>query len=124
MQTLVAIGKALGDETRVRALYALRDGELCVCQLIELLNLAPSTISKHLDILHRAGLVTRRKRGRWQFYQLAGRGASRPVRDAIRWALRTLEDEQTIRADVQRLCCIREKNPEELTACYRTTSGN
>lgn len=124
MRTLLAITKALNDETRVRALYALRDGELCVCQLIELLDLAPSTVSKHLDILHQARLVDRRKRGRWHFYRLADDDAPPAAREAIAWALRTLQDEQRIRADAQRLGCIRQKQPQELTACYRTTTGN
>jgi len=48
--------KALGDETRIRAVLALRDNELCVCQIVELLELAPSTVSKHLQILKEAGL--------------------------------------------------------------------
>lgn len=63
--------KALADENRLRALYALQGGELCVCQLIALLNLAPSTVSKHLSILRTARLVQSRKDGRWMYYSLA-----------------------------------------------------
>ncbi|GIW77819.1 MAG: hypothetical protein KatS3mg104_2882 [Phycisphaerae bacterium] len=47
------ITKALSDETRVRALLALREGELCLCQIIEMLGMAPSTVSKHMDLLSR-----------------------------------------------------------------------
>jgi len=52
-------------------LYALRHGELCVCQLIELMGLSPSTVSKHLSILRDAGLLDSRKDGRWVYYRLA-----------------------------------------------------
>ncbi len=71
MREIMGVLKALADENRVRALYALRGGELCVCQLIALLDLAPSTVSKHLTILHAARLVESRKEGRWMHYRLS-----------------------------------------------------
>ena len=46
MREVMDMLKALADENRVRAVYALRGGELCVCQLIALLDLAPSTVSR------------------------------------------------------------------------------
>jgi len=49
MRELLAITNALADESRVRALVALTRGRLCVCQIAELLQLAPSTVSKHLS---------------------------------------------------------------------------
>lgn len=73
MQDVLDALKALGDETRIRILLALQDGELCVCQLVELLGLAPSTVSKHLSILRSARLVESRKDGRWTHYQLSRR---------------------------------------------------
>jgi DNA-binding transcriptional ArsR family regulator len=45
-------------------------GELCVCQIIELLGLVPSTVSKHMSILKQAGLVENRKEARWMYYRL------------------------------------------------------
>ncbi len=71
MREIMDVLKALADETRLRALYALRGGELCVCQLIALLDLAPSTVSKHLTILRAARLVESRKEGRWMYYRLS-----------------------------------------------------
>jgi len=56
MRTIINIAKAFSDENRVRALMMLCNGELCVCQLIEMLGLAPSTVSKHMTILYQAGL--------------------------------------------------------------------
>jgi DNA-binding transcriptional ArsR family regulator len=69
MRELMDILKALADENRVRALFALQGGELCVCQLIALLGLAPSTVSKHLSILRAARLIDSRKEGRWIHYR-------------------------------------------------------
>ena len=71
MRGMTDLFKALGDENRLRTLYALKRGELCVCQLIALLDLAPSTVSKHLSILRSAGLADSRKEGRWMYYRLA-----------------------------------------------------
>jgi len=72
MQDFMTITKALADENRVRLLLALRGGQLCVCQMIELLGLAPSTVSKHLSILNQARLVEKRKEERWIYYGLVG----------------------------------------------------
>ena len=81
------ITKALAEENRLRILLALEHQELCVCQLIELLKLAPSTVSKHVSILRQARLVTGRKDGRWIFYQLAGDGSPVEVKEAIDCAI-------------------------------------
>ena len=121
MQAFMDITRALGDEARVRALSSLSDGELCVCQIIDLLGLSPSTVSRHMSILQQAGLVKRRKDGRWHYYQLAGREASPMVRQTLRWVQKSLENQPTITADAKTLCCIKTKKREELTACY---SGN
>jgi arsenate reductase/ArsR family transcriptional regulator len=99
---------------------ALAEGELCLCQIIELLGLSPSTVSNHMSVLQRAGLIERRKDGRWHYYRLAGRGASPSVRSALRWALKSLEGQKVIVADAKALCCVREADREALAACYGT----
>jgi DNA-binding transcriptional ArsR family regulator len=71
MRDTLDVLKALADENRLRVLFALRRGELCVCQLIALLELAPSTVSKHLSVLRAARLVDGRKDGRWMYYGLS-----------------------------------------------------
>jgi len=119
MKEFLLIAKALGDENRLRALLALRNGELCLCQLIELLQLAPSTISKHMDVLYVAGLVTRRKEGRWQYYTLAGKDASPIARQAVKWVIESLADEKAIVGDDKRLCCVKKRDLVELTTCYQ-----
>jgi DNA-binding transcriptional ArsR family regulator len=113
------IAKALGDESRVRAMLSLRDGELCLCQIIDLLGLSPSTISKHMDILQQAGLVERRKEGRWHYFRLADRQASPVVRRAIKWVLESLHDEPVAVGDAKKLCCVRRKDLREVSVCYK-----
>jgi ArsR family transcriptional regulator len=120
VRDFLEITKALGDETRVRALLALREGELCLCHLVGLLELAPSTVSKHLDILGQAGLVQRRKNGRWAYFRLAGREAPPAVRQALRWVLDTLADDAALRQDAKRVARLRCCDPKELAACYRS----
>ena len=62
---------ALSDETRIRILARLRDGERCVCELTEALDAAQSRLSFHLKTLKDAGLVTDRPDGRWTYYAIA-----------------------------------------------------
>lgn len=64
-----ALFKALGDEVRLKLLYLVRDEEVCVCDLVDVLEMAQGTLSHHLSVLHRAGLVTVRKQGRWNYYR-------------------------------------------------------
>jgi DNA-binding transcriptional ArsR family regulator len=107
------ITKALADENRVRTVLVLREGELCVCQITELFGLAPSTMSKHLSVLHQAGLVESRRDGRWIYYSLPRNGAA-AVREAIRWLERSAVDEPRIIEDGQRLKKILRMDPVEL----------
>lgn len=118
MNTYLNITRALSDESRVRAIMALTAGELCVCQLIDVLGLSPATVSKHLSILQNAGLIERRKEGRWAYYRLAGRDASATVRRALKWTTEALADEAVIMADAARCCGTRKKDPQQLAACY------
>ena len=120
MQEFLAITKALSDETRVRALLALRSGELCLCHIIELLQLAPATLSKHMDLLVQAGLVERRKDGRWCYFRLAGADASPAVHRALRWTLEVLADDAAVRRDVEVLKKVKRMDLKELSACYRS----
>jgi len=71
LSSLAALHKALAHPARLRILAAVRDGELCVCQLTALLELAPSTVSAHLAELRNAGLLAERREGRWVYYRLA-----------------------------------------------------
>lgn len=116
IDNITEIAQALSDASRVRAVMALRKQELCVCQLIELLDLAPSTVSKHMTILKQAGLVETRKEGRWVYYRLVEAGVDSAVAQALRWVVETLsrstqtrEDDRALReilaTDLEEICC-------------------
>jgi ArsR family transcriptional regulator len=66
----VALFHALSDATRLSALDMLRDGERCVCELQDELDIAQSRLSFHLKVLKDAGLVADRKDGRWSYYTI------------------------------------------------------
>ena len=81
--------KALGDETRLEivALLARADDDgLCVCEIEARFDLAQSTISHHLKLLHKAGAVTSERRGTWIYYALDPR-----LGDRVRQFLTALE---------------------------------
>jgi len=119
MRDLLNITKALGDPARLRVLLALREGELCLCHFIALLELSPSTVSKHLDILYQAGLVERRKEGRWCYFRLAGSAAATMVRGALRWVTNAMAEAPELRADRARVARLRNADPKELACCYK-----
>jgi ArsR family transcriptional regulator len=103
MREFMAITKALSDPGRVRILLALRRRELCVCRITELFGFAPSTISKHLSILHHAGLIQSRKTERWVYYRLPDPPVSAVVRKALNWVHQSLANTAETKADAHRL---------------------
>jgi DNA-binding transcriptional ArsR family regulator len=119
MHGVLSITKALSDETRVRALLSVRDGELCLCQIIEVLGLSPSTVSKHMNVLQQAQLVQRRKQGKWHFYRMADGRAGAAAKRALGWILTELRDSPTIKKDAKKIREVRKRDLEELSACYR-----
>jgi ArsR family transcriptional regulator len=103
MREFMAITKALSDPSRVRILLALRRQELCVCQITELFGFAPSTMSKHLSILHQAGLIRSRKTERWVYYRLPVKSVPVVVRETLDWVHQSLAKTGAIKADAKRL---------------------
>ncbi len=103
------IAKALGDENRVRILMILQDVPLCVCQLTALLDLAPSTTSKHLSILRQAQLIECVKNGRWAYYQLPKNPANASLASALAWVHESLAQNARILEDKERLKIVLEQ---------------
>lgn len=121
MKEVLSIARALGDESRLRALVAVSGGELCLCQLIEILGLAPATVSKHMNLLQHAGLVERTRKGKWRFYRLASEsgGTSRAVRRALEWVLQEVGSDARLKDDARKIRKVRRQDLEVLSACYR-----
>ncbi len=89
----------------------LRLGELCVCQITEVLGLAQSTVSSHLRELRRAGLIIERKKGRWVFFSISGTPEVRPWVEA---AVGMLDSDPQIEADGNLVEAIRQLPVEDL----------
>jgi ArsR family transcriptional regulator len=83
----VNLFKALSDESRLRILFLLRNNELSVNEIVALLGMGQSRISRHLKILADAGLLSYRKEGLWVFYMMGNDGLwgeiNRPVLDKL-----------------------------------------
>ena len=109
LQSAVGVLKALGHPVRLRILAMLRSGELCVCQMTALLDLATSTVSAHLADLKRAGLVSERKDGRWVFYRLTD--VEPPVLASV-W--KTVSRDGQVRSDARLLRQVRKVDIAEL----------
>jgi len=103
MRDFLLLTKALSDETRVRIVKLLEQGELCVCELMEVLQMGQSTVSKHLGILHNAGLLERRKAGTWSYYRLAEEAVNKYNLLFIEITKQVLNDEKLIKEDLKRL---------------------
>ena len=114
MRELLAVMKALADPSRLRIVAALDGRELCLCQIVELLGLATSTVSRHMSILERARLVDARKQGRWTYFRLAGDQGRPEAREAAALVIKALARDDEARADVVQLRRILKMNPEEL----------
>ena len=85
---LAARFHALSDEKRLRVLDVLRDGEHCVCDIADALDVGQSLLSFHLKTLKDAGLVSARREGRWMYYS-----AVPEALDAVGEYLDDLEDQ-------------------------------
>ncbi|MNN30131.1 HTH-type transcriptional repressor AseR [compost metagenome] len=71
MDEMITILKLLADRTRLTILALLKDGERCVCDLVDILQTTQPNISQHLRKLKDAGLVQESRRGQWAYYSLS-----------------------------------------------------
>lgn len=99
---LADVYRALADETRLRILALLRDGEVCVCHLQGSLRLPQPTISRHLAYLRKTRLVEARREGVWMHYRLAA-ADSPVVTQVVESALHALTHADSTVKDAARL---------------------
>lgn len=109
--------KAVSDPTRVRIVSVLQNQELCVCQIITMLNLAPSTVSKHLSILRQAKLIEDSKRGRWMFYRLPD-NPNELTKKILLLIQTSLTDDKLISDDKKQMNDILKVSKEDLCTIY------
>jgi ArsR family transcriptional regulator len=98
MDDFIRQAKAMADPTRTRMLKLLEKRELCVCDIMDIMELGQSTASKHLGILRTAGLVESRKDGTWSYYRLSDRTRD-GNRDFLRFLASHLNDDAQIKKD-------------------------
>ena len=91
MRKAVELFKALGDETRLRILNLLNEREVCVCEIVKILQLGQSKVSRHLATLKHAGLVDCRRDGMWVIYFLAPSGS--PLHERVQDWLVVIKDQ-------------------------------
>lgn len=84
---LAEIAAALAEPNRLRLLGMLVRGERCLGDLVSGIELVSSTVSNHMAVLRRAGLVQVRKDGRWMHFRLADRDDASPESTGLRWAI-------------------------------------
>lgn len=113
LDSLVEAGKGLAHPARLRMLAMLASGELCVCQLIAVLGLAPSTVSQHLSVLARGGWVSERKEGKLVFYRLSDAGVAAALGPRL---LELLRSDATVRTDAVEVARLRRIAIAELCA--------
>ncbi|HEY8436042.1 MAG TPA: metalloregulator ArsR/SmtB family transcription factor [Haloplasmataceae bacterium] len=94
-EQLVECHKALADKTRLRILALLKVEELCVCELVEILQMTQPAVSQHMRKLKNAKLVKERRNGQWVFYSLDG--STYPFFQSV---LETLPD---MRSEIEKL---------------------
>jgi len=99
MDDLIAFGKALADPTRLRILNALLQSELCVCELVDALQVSQSSLSTQLQTLRSAGIVQTEKRRTWIIYSITEK-FQEPLRQVARCFP---TDDPRVSADNERL---------------------
>ena len=109
----VMLFHALSDETRLAALEMLREGERCVCELQDQLDVAQSRLSFHLKVLKDSGLVQDRKQGRWSYYSIVPHALDEAHDLVIAFLPKTMNSGRTLRVSgsrekitVKSGCCI------------------
>lgn len=106
MSDIVTTFKALADDTRVRVLKLLGDGEFCVCEIAFALGLEQPRLSFHLRILKEAGIILDRRHERWILYRLNEEDMF------IRFLLMAISEKMSpeqARKDRERLCAFGSK---------------
>ncbi len=106
LRTLVEQLKAVSHPLRLRVLALLEPGELCVCQVAEVLQVPQSSVSEALRELRRAGFVVERKNGRWVFVSVVPKKHASPLLKGLLAEAGALPEVQQDRArakDVQAL---------------------
>ena len=122
MDELLAMLRAAGDPTRLRLILLLREAELTVSELTQILGQSQPRVSRHLKLLCEAGLLQRFKEGSWVFYRAAGRGECAQLADLL--AALAIRDPTTFAADRKRLDAVRQARQAAAAEFFRANAAD
>jgi ubiquinone/menaquinone biosynthesis C-methylase UbiE len=120
IEQLLAMLRAAGDPTRLRLILLLREAELTVTELTQILGQSQPRVSRHLKLLCEAGLLQRYKEGSWVFYRSADRGERAQFTDAL--AALALADRDAFETDRRRLSEVRKARAATAQAFFRANA--
>lgn len=110
MRDLARIFQALSDTNRIRILKMLEKRSLCVCEITDVLELATSTVSKHLSILRDTGFITDTKDGKWVNYSLTESPPGPYIDQLLPLFAKWLPDNKVVMEDAKKILSVdREK---------------
>lgn len=121
MKKTANIFKALSDETRLRVIKLLQERELCVCELIQVLNMSQPRISRHLSVLKNAGIVDDRREGKWVYYSLRAGAENNDVKPILKTMSLLANDNSVVKKDKKNLK--KAVRLSEIEGCCSTRRG-
>lgn len=104
--SLVEFLKMIDDPTRLKILRLLLERELCVCQLVEILQVPQPTVSQHLAKLRMMHLVSERKAAQWVYYRVSREAVERGVAALQAFLLGAGDQEPQLREEMDRLTSV------------------
>lgn len=120
MDELLAMLRAAGDPTRLRLLLILREAELTVSELTQVVGQSQPRVSRHLKLLGDAGLLARFKEGSWVFYRASEAGAG----GRLGALLSELADPEALEDDRRRLASVREARAALAAAFFKANAAD
>ena len=106
--------KTLSDPNRLRILKMLQTKSLCVCEITDILNLATSTVSKHLSILRDTGFIIEEKEGKWVNYMINPRPSDKRISSILSTLDFWISDDNLIISDKQKI-----QKVDRVTVCSK-----
>ena len=121
MKKIANIFKALSDDTRLRVVKLLQERELCVCELMQVLDMSQPRISRHMSVLKNAGLLEDRREGKWVHYSLRKETPEKEIKILLDSMVVIANDDTVFKADQKKLK--KAVKLGEIKTCCNRSSG-
>ena len=128
MKNILKLFRVLSDESRLRVLNLLLERECCVCEVMQALDISQSKASRILSALYDVGILKLHKEGLWSLYSIDWDGMGIQVKEIIKATTRSLEGNESIASDRDRLrnaervgpSCVKKIRSEEAASHFQT----